>query len=371
MLSPTQARVVSEDPVKTNNDMIERTRASLQDTFKRRQTAAPVAHVEPEAPAVVEPPAEPAATPAPVAAEPAPPSAPAPAPEPAAPAKIKIGEKEYTIEELQAQQAELDRLKQAATPAATTPAPAPTAEPPKPPTEEEIKAAEAAWMTDTAATLDAPITEEQLNEILDGGPKAVAALGNIRKQDMARTLLTARKGIMAQLNPILTEVFETLKPLVAQFENVQRYNVQAQFKTKHPHFEPHLGFCTEVAESLLKQYPQECQKLSTEQFIDEVARQSDRLLTAHFKRFNPNGNWRDAAKTPAPAAAPAPAPAPVSAAPAATAPVTTPAAPAPAPAPAAPPKPTLRPLAGNAPAAPIHASSSWQAQQAAAVIGRR
>lgn len=267
---------------------------------------------------LVEPAPKPAAAPkppeapAPPVAAPEPPAGAAPAPAPAP--KIKIGDKEYTPEELQAKFAESE--------AARAPAPAPAPEPeapqgPAPLTAEEVAARENNFIETTAAGLDVPFSEEQMDTILAGGKPAVELMTGLRKQDMARAILLARKGVAQSLDPIMQQIFASMRPLVENHQMITRYSVEQQFLAKHKDFVPHIATARQVAEELLKRYPQQVERMSHEQFIDEVARQTDGLLTSEYKRWFPAsaGTWRNGgnivpAVPVAPVAASVPGPAP-------------------------------------------------------------
>lgn len=266
--------------------------------------------------------APPAAPEPPVVAAPsapeAPPAAPAPTP---APDKVTIAGKEYTVAELEA------KLKETPGPA---PAAAPAPEPPpapKPPTAEEVQAAEAKFIAETAATLSPALTSEQLDTILAGGDAAVSTLQDLRRQDMATSILAARKGIASALSPIMDQMFAALRPLVEQHQELQKYHIEQQFVAKHPDITPHLGRAKQIAEELNRLYPQQVAKMSPDQFIDEVYRQTDLMLSEEHRRWFPqgNGNWRASAAPPAPSPTPAPAPSPAPVAAAPVAPVRAPA----------------------------------------------
>lgn len=238
---------------------------------------------------------------------------------PAAAAKIIISGKEYTQEELEAKLKESE--KPAATPAPAQAAaleeeaPAATQEPQLTP--EQVKAKESEFVEGIVKSLDVTMTDEELDTILAGGKDAVSAFQTIRKRDMATAILEARKGIAAGLNPVMNEMFAALKPLVANHQDIQRYQVEQQFLTKHKDFAPHAPRAKQVAEELARRFPQQVSKMTVDQFIDEVARQTDNILTNEHKQWFPggNGDWRGALKAAQAAAAqstvtpPAPAPA--------------------------------------------------------------
>jgi hypothetical protein len=328
-ISARKAFGLAEDPAKTSAAAVK----GLRDSFRKDPNNVVIADpVEPTPDPVV------AAPPAPVIAAPT---------APAAPTKIKIGSKEFTLEELEAQQHEYEALKAAPAPVApaapeTPAAPAPTAE--------EIAQKEEEWVTKSSSQMKADLTEQDLETILTGGPEAVKLFSGIRQRDMARAVLSARKGIAEALNPVLENIFNSLQPVLQQHEQVQRYSVTQQFEAKHPDFKPHMDLATKVAESLMERHPAEVGKMSTEQFLDEVARQTDNFLTQNWRRFNPSGSWRDAGKPAAQVVPVVPSPAPI---------VT----PTPLPIPA------VRPLSGNAPQALTGQKGSWNKQVAATLVG--
>lgn len=279
---------------------------------------------------------------------------------PAVPAKIKVGDKEYTADELIAENKRLaDEAKAriAAAPAAPAeePAPAPVL------TKEEIAQKEAAFMDALAPTLAAPLTENELDTILAGGKGAIEVMTRIRQKDMALAVMQARKGMAQVLDPIMTNVFNTLNPLAAAHQELQRYNIEQQFTSRHKDFTPHLPTARSVATELARKYPKEVAAMTHDQFIDEVARQTDVILTNEHKRWFPtgDGNWR-ASGVPAPAALVAPvAPAPAA-----------PAAPVISPAPTAPAPRAARAPAANSPSGtPAGGTVPWQKSVAATLRG--
>lgn len=274
-------------------------------------------------------PPPPAPEPAPTTPEPpAPVTAPItpPAPTPAPAAKIKVGEKEFTPEELAAEYEALRKRADAPPPVPEPAAPA-APQPEKVPTPEEIAQREKDWIAKTAQTLDIPWTEAEHDTLLAGGPEAVKMLTQLRQTDMARAILLARKQVAEGINPVLQNLFAALTPIAQQHQTLQRHTVEQAFIAEHTDFAPHVDLCRDIAEQLLQLYPDKVAAMSVPQFNAEIARQADVILTNQWRRFHKDGDWRSAAApaptaTPAPAAAPAPAPTPVPAVrpPAATAP---------------------------------------------------
>lgn len=283
----------------------------------------------PEAPAapVASAPAPVAAAPAaPVVVAPPAPAASAPPAPTAVPTKVKVGDKEYTPEEL----AEIIAKQNAPAAAPEAPEAPVAAQPARPagPTKEEIAAREAQFLQETAAALPlSSLTEQQMDTFLAGGKSAVELFDSLRKQDVATAILHARKGIAQGLDPIIHELFNAVRPLVANHTDLRKYQIEQHFLAKHKDFGPHVGRARQVAEALVQQFPDRVNTMTDDQFVDEVARQTDLILSAEYRQWFPNnqGTWRNAG-----AASPAATAAPVAAAPA---PVAAPVAPAPAPAP--------------------------------------
>lgn len=306
------------------------------------------------APAAAEPPKpEPAK-----AAEPPKPPAPAAAPAPAKPdpatEKVKIGDKEYTRAELE------EVLKKATQPPA---APAPKAEEPgqSGPTPEQRAAAEKRFIDEMAAKVPVDVSDAQLEAVLVGGKEGASAFASILKAAVARAILATRESIYADINPVVSGLQEQIAPLLQQNVEMERTATQQLFVQKYPEFEGHLDDATMVAEELLKRHPNEVRAMSREQFIDEVARQTNLLKEREFKKFYPTyqGSWKEwvlSQKAQPVAQPPAPSPAPA------------PPSPAPAPDPA-PPKPKVLPPAANSPAAVTAGPKArdWQKSTAASL----
>jgi hypothetical protein len=266
---------------------------------------------------------------------------------------------------------ELEDLKKAAAQPPAAPAEQPISEepqpaPPAPLSPEEIAKRQQEFINKTIESLDAPLTETELDTLLAGGQEALQLFTNLRKRDMATAIMQARLGVADGLNPILNNIFQAMAPVVQQHEKLQRYSVEQTFVNKHQDFTPHIDRARQVAEELYKRYPQQVSKMTADQFVDEVARQTDIILTNEYKRWNPNATttWRDAARA---AAAPAPAPAPAAtAAPATPGPATPSAAPAPAPV-----RKPIRPPAATVPQGGSGTSpASWDTMVAASLRPR-
>jgi hypothetical protein len=286
----------------------------------------------------------------PAAAAPVKPAEPAKPAEPQAPAKVKIGDKEYSVEELTAL---LNNKQQQARP---EPAPAPQAAAPavKSQTPEEISALENEFITQLSAGIpDVQLTEEALEKILVGGKEGIATLNGLLKNVAARSILEARKSIYAELNPVVSQLSQQVSPLIQNNQQLERHATEMAFTTKFPEYSgENLGTARYVAEQLVEKYPQAVAQMDREQFLEEVNRQADKIISEDFKRWHPSftGTWKDWAKS---QSAPPTAPAALAA---------TPAAPAPAPVPAKPtaPKPAAKPPSSNSPGNVTGAPKDWQ-----------
>jgi hypothetical protein len=299
----------------------------------------------------------PAATPTPALVKPA---DPAPAPAPAAPpkpAKVKVGDKEYTEAEL----AELVSKAQAR----PAPVPAPAAPPkpadpaPKPPTPEEVRAAEDKWIAAQTPALRAPtLTKDEVEAVLVGGDDGLKAFTSILQRTQAHAVLEARKSIYAELVPVLENLRTTVQPLAASNQQLEELATETAFVQAYPEYSgQHLETAREIARLMVEQYPDQVSRLTRQQFVAEVDRQASQILEREFKQWYPayEGSWKDWQKaqakgTPPPAATPATAPA------AAPLPGTL----VPAAAPVAPAAPRPKPPAGNSPGAVSGVGKDWQ-----------
>jgi hypothetical protein len=344
------------DPAKAIAEMVQTQRKKLGLDDPLPPVTAPPVREQEAAPAPETPEVEAPATPeAPVT--------------PPAPAKVKVGDKEFTPEELQKHLQELEELKKAATQSPAQPQPEqPISEeqpaPPAQPSPEEIAKRQQEFVNKTIESLDAPLTETELDTLLAGGQEALQLFTNLRKRDMATAIMQARMAVADGLNPIFDNIFKAVAPVVQQHEQLQRYSTEQAFVTKHKDFSPHLDRARQVAEELWKRYPQQVSKMTQDQFIDEVARQTDIILTNEYKRWYPNAStsWRDAVKAAAQTAATASASTPAPATPGQT--------PAAAPA-AAPARKPVRPPAAAVPqGGSVTSPASWDSMVAASLRPR-
>lgn len=338
-------------------------KAEIDRLIEKNKGNLPKPSVTYEPPKPADPAPEPASAPAapPVAPEPPKPTTPEP------PKKIKVGEKEYSPEELEQI---IKGQNQPAQPPAPAPALAPVPNAPKPPTKEEVQKLEHEWVEKQAAQYSGPkLDEAQIETILSGGKEGAAALNNLFAKVYATAVLETRKSIYTDFTPefdgikdVLTTFKTHLQPVVQQQHQLERVATEQLFLQQHPDFTPHAERARQVAEALAQQFPKEVAAMTRDQFIAEVAKQTDGILTTEFRRWNsdPNANWRTFGK----AATPPPGAVPQGAAPAA--PASPPAVPTPPTAPATP--PPIAPLGANLPVSvpPVN-TTNWHKNVAASL----
>jgi hypothetical protein len=196
-----------------------------------------------------------------------------PVPAAAPVAKIKIGDKEFTPEELQAHVAELEKK------ATTPPVAAPVA--PKPP--EQVTAEQKTAQEAHTKFLDEMVkgvnlandgialTEDQLDGILSGGAFAVKSMQDILTRQSAATELRTRQWVEEQLNPILEDISKAINPMQQATAKQQQEQWIATVETAHPDLKGKADLIESVARALRKNFPAETGKMTAEDFNNEVA----------------------------------------------------------------------------------------------------
>ncbi len=207
------------------------------------------------------------------------PAAPVVKPEVVAPPKVKVGDKEYTVAELE----DLRRKAEAPPPVVKPEVVAPVV--PKPTAEEQTAAIaqerqqSEAWIETNAKQVEAPIDEAMLDTILAGGPKAVAAFQSMRQRDIASAVLLARKGIFAQMNPVIQSLRDTQQPLQDYVSSAETANAVAEFNTAHPDLADNTVVVDSCAKALLDNDPAGVDKMTRTQFFDKVADMAHNFIT--------------------------------------------------------------------------------------------
>jgi len=222
---------------------------------------------------------KPETTPAPTAPGAKKPAAPAPAapapPAPAPVAKIKVGDKEYTPEELAAKIAKADAPPTAPIPPA---APATPAAPAAPDTTAEAAAKQKHldYLTELTNGIKLEddgiiLNEEEWDKILSGGPDGVTAVKALLSRQSAATELRTRKWLEENLNPILDNLHKSLSPIQQAQQQMQSDQWKNGFEAANPDLKGRDQLREATREALVKHYPQDVAKMTQEQFDTEVA----------------------------------------------------------------------------------------------------
>jgi hypothetical protein len=283
----------------------------MQETTPTPNTPAEVA--PPPVPAEEGAPA-PTATPPPVPVEEGSPAdvqpAVAPAPAPAEHTQtFSHGGKEYTMEEMERKMAAIERAEQVIArqlveqqqPSVT---PTQQQQPAQPVelTQEQITAQrqetfknDSQWVDEAVPHLDIDkLSSEEFEAILDGGEGAVETFNNVRQRDIARAVLTARKTILNDMAPAMQQMQQSQEPLMQFHEQQERVQAENVFIERHPEMAEHfIAESREVAQGLIDQYPEQVFQMSTEQFLDEVARQTENWKNEQATQMGFN-SWREA-----------------------------------------------------------------------------
>jgi hypothetical protein len=247
-----------------------------------------------EPPAGTPPPVTPAPQPAEPAADgqppkpaepPAPPVTPPPAP------KVKVGEDEYTPEELQ-------KLVTAAKPAGQQP-PASPAQPeaakpatPQGPTPEELaefqkqfNANREKFINDhlprVGQYLESAVSETDMEVIANGGAEGVAKLREILGKSVLNAVVLARQAAFTDLTPQIRQIAAQLRPLAEerqqQRQQQARQEAEVEFAKTYPHLEKQLPLANQIADAIFQQHPDWAAQASRADLFKEVARQMERF----------------------------------------------------------------------------------------------
>lgn len=190
--------------------------------------------------------------------------------------KFKVGDKEYTEKEL----ADLIAGKkpaEAAKPAEKVQTPEEKAA-----AEKAVQEKETNWISETAKGLAVPALDEAtLDVILTGGKEAVAAMENIRRQDMATTLLGARKDILQQLSPIIKTVTDMEQRHFAAEDAKAEQEIIGLF----PALAPHTDLLKQHAWALSKQLAEEGKGPMPQADFNKLVGE---LTVAYIQKYNPD-----------------------------------------------------------------------------------
>lgn len=247
---------------------------------------------EEEEPPASKPPAEaePAAKPAPDDAsdseeeDPDPAAKEAPGAKEPAP-KIKVGDKEYTEEEIQAllngrQEPNAPEELVRQQPQELTPE---QIEQQK----QAIREQETKFITDQLDQLDLStmgieFNEELYEKMLNGGQEGLDTFLDTMKRFQLHSLLMARKAAHHDLQPKLQELEHQLTP-IARAEQQRHYEASVgRFKENFDHLEPFMGLAEQIANGIRNQYGDWARSVDEQTFFSEVAKQTE----AHLDKWN-------------------------------------------------------------------------------------
>jgi hypothetical protein len=200
---------------------------------------------------------------------------------PVVPSKVKVGDKEYTPEELEKAPAEREK------PQPVPPA-APPVEPNQGPTPEELAAHKQEFEKNRVKfvqdhrqfaieKLNGIVTENTLEKIANGGPEAVAALNEVLADSMLNAFLLSRQALYQDFTPQVNRLAQQISPLLEGYRDRQYQQAQQDFVKTFPELEPNLKLCNQIADGLFQQYPEFVRRATREQFFAEVARQAKEL----------------------------------------------------------------------------------------------
>lgn len=293
-VKPMHALGLTQPPRSAVKDLIEKENLKINRSpvYDPKAIAAKVAATT--SPAVTPPATTPTPPAAPVAPAPTIPAAPA-TPPPGAVQKYKIGDREYTPEQMAAYIEGQNANRQQ--PPAIQPQQRQTPTDPmanmKPEERQAfIKQKETEWVNQTAPAIDlsqvGAITPEQADIIAGGGPEAMKVLNEIRQKDVAYSTLLARKTVAQEANPIFEKMeriiqqqAQTIAPILQREQEIATWETEALFVADHPDLVPHFEAARAVGNELVRQFPKWAQTVTRKQFVDAVAEQT-RAVNAKF-----------------------------------------------------------------------------------------
>ncbi len=199
------------------------------------------------------------------------------------PKKVKVGDKEYTEDELKAalegkpaaakdlkvdlqQKQETKPVEKTADQIAQDQA--------------KQKEMERQFLDGASKAIDINLDEKTLDTILTGGPDAVKSFVSALRETAARAVLAARRDIIATLTPSLNAL-DQLNQAHVQQENTR---METALFAAHPHLQDHADLTRQHAWALVKEHPEEVAKMTEEQFNETVAD----LTTKYIRRFAPD-----------------------------------------------------------------------------------
>jgi hypothetical protein len=191
--------------------------------------------------------------------------------------KIKVGEKEYTQDELTAYMAELEKKAAAPDEPAKEPAKGPDGQPVKPVEQDPVKQLttaerDAKFIADKLVGFKledygVKLSDVEFDTILSGGAEGVKAFTEVLARVAIAAELNARKWTEATMNPILSD----LAPIMNSHQQIAQYQREAGFFGVHKDLIPYKDAVRKLSQDLARQDPQAVAAMKQEDFDKAVA----------------------------------------------------------------------------------------------------
>lgn len=188
--------------------------------------------------------------------------------------KIKVGDKDYTQEELD----ELKKLLGGGEKPAAVAATRPAGPEKKEPTPEEAEISRVAvqkkdreWVASVAPNVDVEIDEPLLDKIITGGAEAVKAFTQVLQTSVARAVLMTRKSMYAELEPRFNQISAQQTPLMEAFERQENDRMWSEFQKEYKDLAKDRDLVEQAASYLASNEPERVAQLSEKEFYAECA----------------------------------------------------------------------------------------------------
>lgn len=203
--------------------------------------------------------------------------------------KYKVGEREYSPEQMQAiieqgllrQQPVQSQVQQPQVPANNR----------TPEQEREfVRQREQQFVSETAPHIDLNIaglkvSPEQADILAAGGEAGAALWDQMNQKAVAYATLLARKTIAAEANPIFERQMQAVRqqeqviaPLLEQARSVAAWETEQEFVKAYPDLAAHIDSARVIGHELVRQYPEWAASVDRPTFIKAVAEQTPKLL---------------------------------------------------------------------------------------------
>lgn len=245
--------------------------------------------------------------------------------------KYKVGDQEFTAEQLAA----IANYQRTQPQPAAQPQPAPQPKAPAQPQltpeqqKEQIRAGRTNFVNQIAPHIDLKaagleVTPEMADILAAGGAPAAELRQQMSQKEVAYALALSRESVANDLNPILHAHAQTITrqndlhqqalaqrdaaiaPLMEQARNVAVYETEQEFVSEYPELAEHIDTARIVGNTLWQQYPEWVQKATRKEFVAEIAKQTPLVLQRFHITVKPRGAAPVAATPPVTPAAPKP-----------------------------------------------------------------